>query len=139
MRKLLTVLIFSVIALLVFSSCSPGNSSEKGEGGTSPDNGYPSGSVQFIYLFQDGKLYAPTYQDYDCIRDGDAYIRGSNFEIVGETVGEDNEEIPTEEMVASRLPVGTPIYRERFSGDIFILREDNMLMRCFEVKKTTPG
>lgn len=86
--------------------------------------------MQLIYLYHNGKLYTPTYRDEDCIINGKAYASASEWELIGKTVREENDKWPDEEMVASRVYEGTEVYYDSITGDIFILREDDLLMRC---------
>ncbi len=134
MQKRILIISMFIFLLLVFISCSSDKQveQESSQSGinTGGDTGYPSGTMQFIYLYHDGKLYTPTYRDEDCIKDGKAYATSGKWKLIGKTVREENEKWPDVEMVASRVLVGTEVYYDNLTNDIFILREDNILMRC---------
>ncbi len=92
--------------------------------------GYPGGTVQMPMLYLNGNLYL-----FDCYcyggsggyyEDSESFVKERNLTLIGETKYEQNEEPPTEEYCASRLPVGTKIYSDK-ENRIYVLPGKRMI------------
>ena len=132
MKKKNLILALLLLTSVLFSACGATEPEETTKATsastttptTREQTGYPSGEVQYETVFVDGILYHRTNG-----RKYTAPFNDSGYEFVGNTVAEDNVNFPDTHLEASRISVGTAVYRK--GGALYILNEENSSIGIF--------
>lgn len=88
--------------------------------------GYAHGEVQLTTIFIEDKLYQPNMNHWATFEKGEKAIADKKLELYGNVLSENNAAYPDTHLEASRLDVGTPIYRDG-EGKFYYLRSDGWL------------
>lgn len=88
--------------------------------------GYSDGGLQRPFLYYDGQLYAAgSYSsEWNESEKTEDNIKRLNLGFLGSTVAEQNHEWPSKDLVASRIPVDSPVYLNKENNSIYVLYED---------------
>ena len=91
--------------------------------------GYPSGEYQHIYLLYNGVMYTYDTSGTGRWEEGEAQAETMGLTKVAEVEIVDNHNPPTENLQATRLTVGDPIYAKEGEDCIYVLLESGTLWR----------
>ena len=110
-----------------------------GQGPVTPDpaepsqsltpTGYPSGEYQHIYLLYNGVMYTYDTTGTGRWEAGEAQAESMGLSKVAEVELVDNHNPPTENLQATRLTVGDPIYAREGEDCVYVLLENGTLWR----------
>lgn len=94
--------------------------------GDEQPTGYPSGEVQRLYVFYNDKLYVYDDNKLSISEDKIAEIY-EGYELVGNIQKISNQEMPDEQLEASRCEVGLNVYaNENKTDEILLYYNDNL-------------
>lgn len=91
--------------------------------------GYPSGEYQHIYLLYNGVMYTYDTTGTGRWEAGEAQAESMGLSKVAEVELVDNHNPPTENLQATRLTVGDPIYAREGEDCVYVLLENGTLWR----------
>lgn len=130
MKRSICLLLALGLALLL-CACGrapvPTGTAEPGQSLT--PTGYPSGEYQHIYLLYNGVMYTYDTSGTGRWEAGEAQAEAIGLEKVAEVELVDNYNPPTEELQATRLTVGDPIYAKEGEDCVYVLLESGTLWR----------
>lgn len=117
MKKLLrkmNICFMIIVLVLLLSSCNGPSQTVESSGSVNGDQskpqgeleptGYPTGEIQYTYVFYDGQLYWYEAAVFTLDKEKMSYI--------GTVQSVDNIELPDEDFEASRLGLGTVLYKD---------------------------
>ena len=79
---------------------------------TKAQTGYSHGEIQLTTVFIEDTLYQPNMNHWATFENGEETVTAKKLELYGTTLSENNAAYPDTHLEASRLAVGTPIYRD---------------------------
>lgn len=123
-RSICLLLALSLVLLLCACQQAPG---ELGQSLT--PTGYPDGEYQHIYLLYNDVMYTYDTSGAGRWEDGEAQAEAMGLTEVAAVETVDHYDPPTENLQATRLTVGDPIYAREGEDCIYVLAESGTLWR----------
>lgn len=127
MRKLITCILLLFLLMFVIS-CGKADVSKHFQDAATP-TGYPSGEYQHLYLLYNDVMYTYDTSGTGRWENGTKRIETMGLTQVAEVKIIDNHNPPTQNLQATRMAIGTPIYAKEGEDFVYVLLEDDILWR----------